>query len=80
VVGLRPRAAQAGLDRLAVAFGEMIEDVAFFVLHTALDGDVVAEHLPDGFAQRLGALNAVANFEFERLIDRIRGPLRRNRS
>jgi hypothetical protein len=26
-----------------------------------------------------GALNAVANFEFERLIDRIRGPWRRNR-
>lgn len=27
-----------------------------------------------------GALNAFANFEFERLIGRVRGPLRRNRS
>ena len=30
--------------------------------------------------RRQGAVNAVANFEFERLIDRIRGPRRRNRS
>ena len=30
--------------------------------------------------RRQGAVNAVANFEFERLIDRVRGPRRRSRS
>ena len=57
MIGLRPRATQASLDRLTVALGEMIEDVACFVLHAALDGHVVAEHLPDRFAQRLRSVN-----------------------
>jgi hypothetical protein len=49
VVGLLPRPAELGLDRWAVALGKMVEHVALLVLHAALDGDVVAEHLPDGF-------------------------------
>ena len=57
MVALGPRPAQAGLDLLAVAFGEMVEHVAFLVLHAALNGHLVAEHLPDGFPERLRSVN-----------------------
>jgi hypothetical protein len=44
---------QPDLDRLAVALGEMVKHVATLVLGTALHGNVVAEHLPDSFPERL---------------------------
>jgi hypothetical protein len=58
----------------------MVKHITLLVLDAPLDWHVVAEHLPDGFPERFSALNAVANFEFERLIGRIRGPRRRNQS
>jgi hypothetical protein len=58
----------------------MVKDVFLLVLGAALHRHVVAEHLPYSFPKRLDALNAVANFEFERVIGRVRGPRRRNRS
>jgi hypothetical protein len=79
VVGLLPCLAQSAFDRVAVAFGEVVKHVAFFVLHAALDRGLVAEYLADSLAQGFSALNAVTNFEFECLIDRIRGLRRRNR-
>src|SRR5438552_2907651 len=53
MVGLLPRPAEPRLDRLAVAFGEMIEHVALLVLDAALHGHAVAEHLPDGLPEGL---------------------------
>jgi hypothetical protein len=46
----------------------------------AMHQRVLTEDLADRLAQRLSVVNAVANFEFERLIGRIRGPRRRSRS
>ena len=80
VIVVLPRLTRPPLDRVAVGLGGVVENVSLFVLHTALNRDVVAEHLADRRAQRLSALNAVANFEFERLIDRVHGPRRRNRA
>jgi hypothetical protein len=51
VVGLAPRPAHPGLDRWAVAHGEMTEHVALFVPQAALDRDL-AEHR----AHRLGSV------------------------
>jgi hypothetical protein len=53
VVGLLPRPPEPHLDGLAVALGEMVEHVAFLVLHAALNWDVVAEHRADRFPQRV---------------------------
>jgi len=41
------------LDRLAVAFGEMVKDISLLVLHAARYRHVVAEHLPDGLLSAL---------------------------
>ena len=57
MVGLLPRLVEAELDRRAVALGEMLEHVALLVPDAALDGDLVAEHLADRFAQRFGAID-----------------------
>ena len=65
IVGLSPRPAEPGLDRWAVTLGEVLHDVSFFVPQAALDRDL-AEHRAHGLAQRLDAVNAVAN----RLADR----------
>jgi hypothetical protein len=54
--------------------------MTFLVTHAALHGYLVAEHLADRLAQGLDVVNAGANFEFERVIGRISGPRRRNRS
>ena len=35
----------------------MVKHVALLVLRTALDGHVVAAHLPDGFPQSLGPVD-----------------------
>lgn len=53
VVGVLPRPVQPCLDRVAVTLGEMLEYVALLVLNAALDGDVVAEDLPDGLPEAL---------------------------
>ena len=41
----------------SIALVDCSEDVALFVLHAALDGHVVAEHLPDRLAQGLRSVN-----------------------
>ena len=50
-----PRLAQPGLDHGAVALGQVIEDPAFLVTHTPLDGHG-PEHLADRGPQRLGSV------------------------
>jgi hypothetical protein len=49
VVGVLSRLAQPAFDPVAVTLGEVVEHVAFLVLHAALHRDVVAERLADGF-------------------------------
>lgn len=52
-----PGLAQASLDRLALGFGEVLEDVSFFVAHAALHRDFIAAHLANCLAQRLGPVD-----------------------
>jgi hypothetical protein len=80
VVGERPRAADPNEDLRPVSLGQQVTDIALLVAMTPMHEGVLAEHVLDRLAQRPDAVNAVANFEFERLIDRVRGPRRRNRS
>jgi hypothetical protein len=53
--------------------------MTFLVALAAMHERVLAEDVLDRPAQRLDYVNAVANFEFERVIDRVCGPRRRNR-
>ena len=55
VVGELPGRAQPALDRGPVAFGQVIEDVAFLVTDAALDGDV-AEDGVNGGSEGLAAV------------------------
>jgi hypothetical protein len=57
VVVVLPRLAQPALDGVAVALGEVVEHVPLFVLHAALNGDIVPEHLADRFAEGFGAVD-----------------------
>ena len=57
VVSLGPSPAKPRLDGLAIALGEMVKDIAFLVLHAALNGHVVAEHPPDRFTQCLRSVD-----------------------
>ena len=52
-----PRRPEPAADLIAVAIGEVIEDVALLVRHAALDRDFVAEYLADRLAQRFGAVD-----------------------
>jgi hypothetical protein len=61
VIGFRLRLGEPPLDWTAVGLGEMLEHVALLRADAALDGDLVAEHLPDRLAQRFDVANAVAN-------------------
>jgi hypothetical protein len=56
VVGVLPGLTQPALDRVAVALGEVVEHVSLLVDHTALHRHIAAEHLADGFPQRLPAV------------------------
>ena len=61
VFGQRPRAADPDEDLRPVALGQQIGDVALLVAVAAVHERVLAEHVLDRLAQRLDAVNAVAN-------------------
>lgn len=56
VVVERPCLPKPPLDGRAVAFGEVVEHVSFFVADAALHRGVDSEHVADGLPERLGAV------------------------
>jgi hypothetical protein len=57
VIVERPRCPEASAHERLVALGQVAEHVALFVADTPLDRRVDTEHLVDGLAQRLGAVD-----------------------
>lgn len=56
VAALGPRGAQPALDLRTVALGQVVQHVAFLVTDTPMHRGVNAQHVPDGLAQRLAAV------------------------
>jgi hypothetical protein len=73
MVGLLPRLAELALGRVPVTLGEVVQNVSLFVLHAALDRDLVPEHLTDRLAERFGAVDHEQQplFDIQATVDQV---------